>query len=106
MLQLRRPTRLIVSVVVRQNARRFEVVDQELGAQTVGGDECVRFVQPVLRLVVAAAVVVVVREEFLGIVVVVGGGGRMAMGAVCIEGAVVVVGGGADGHSVGTWGSW
>ena len=90
MLQLRRPSTLVS--LVRQNPRRFEVVDEELGPQTVGGD-CVRLVQRVTHLAV-------VREQFLGIVV--GGGGGGDAGAVRVEGAggggVGGVDGGADGH--------
>lgn len=110
MLQLRRPARpvviIIISVVVRQYARGFEVVDEELGAQTVGGD-CVRFVQRVLHLVAVAValalvviVAVVLREQFLRFVM--GGGGGRDAGAVCVEGAEVGgVDGGVDGHLCG-----
>ena len=41
MLEQRRPARrrVRVSLVVGQDARRFEVGDEDLGAQTVWGDE-------------------------------------------------------------------
>lgn len=88
MLQLRWPTHLISLVAIaRQDPRRFEVVDEELGPQTVGGD-CVRFVQRVSHLGG-------LREQFLGFVV--GGGGGGCAGAVRVEGAVI---GGVDGHFI------
>lgn len=60
-------------------------MDEELGAETVGGYGCVRFV----HLLGFVVVVVVLREEGLRIV---------GAGAVCVEGGVGVVGGGAEGH--------
>lgn len=96
MLQLRRPA--LVSVGrVRQDARRFQVVDEEVGAQTVRGDDGrgVRFVMGVLLLLLRRiAFLVCLWEEGLGVGVLVGGGGG---------GGVGVVGGCVDGHDDVWW---
>lgn len=98
MLQLRRPTHLIS--LVRQNPRRFEVVNQELGPQTVRGDfHCVHFINLVQR-VLRLGVFIIIREEFLGIIVV-GGGGGVDARAVGVEGAEVGGVGGVDGGAGG-----
>lgn len=77
--------------MVGQYARRFEVGDEDLGAQTVWGDEGGGGVRFVLRLGEQVLRVRVVRR---------GGGGGRGFGAVGGVGGVVV-GWGSDGHGVG-----
>lgn len=87
---LRRPARRVIVIVslVRQYARRFEVVDEQLRAQTVGGYERVRFIIAGFRVRGVLG-----QQLLLRIVAVVargGGGGRAGVGT----GGV----GGVDGH--------
>ena len=79
MPQLLMPAR-VVSVAVRQDTRRLEVVDEELGAQPVRGDR-VRFVLRVRR----------------------GAGGREEAAGVVVRGGEAG-GVGAEGHCACGWG--